>query len=141
MKNEIDYFNGLTNEVLNQRFIKQLYAKTEFIQYNDPDDFFDPEQEYGKHITQCIANESAFLRETITKAAAKNGISLTDEQIQAIFQKKRVELNIVVNPLVNEYIEKISVTYIDPVQSECAHKYLLGRWLCQIWKFLRSPIR
>ena len=54
MKQDIDYFNGMSTEDLLNRFMQKLYSRTEFIQYNDPDDFFDPEQEYGNHITHSV---------------------------------------------------------------------------------------
>jgi hypothetical protein len=38
---------------------------------------------------------------------------------------------------IEDYIEKISVTYIDPVP-ECSQKYLALQWLCRFWKFLKS---
>lgn len=93
MKQDIDYFKGMSTEDLHQRFLQKLYSKTEFIQYNDPADFFDPEQEYGNHITQCIAEERDFLRELIRSASAEAGIVLADEQVDEMVQHKREEIN------------------------------------------------
>ncbi|SHH17022.1 hypothetical protein [Flavobacterium johnsoniae] len=137
MKQDIDHFKGMSTEDLHQRFLQKLYSKTEFIQYNDPEDFFDPEQEYGNHITQCIAEERDFLRELIRSTSAEAGIILTEEQIEEIVQKKREEINQLTGTSIEDYIEKVSVTYIDTVR-ECEQKFLLQRWLCRFWKFIKS---
>lgn len=137
MKQDIDYFKGMSTEDLHQRFMQKLYSKTEFIQYNDPDDFFDPEQEYGNHITQCIADERDFLRQLISTASSETGTDLTDEQIEEMVQEKREEINQLTGSAIEDYIEKVSVTYIDPV-AECNQKYLFIRWLCKFWKFIKS---
>lgn len=137
MKQDIDYFNGMSTEDLLNRFMQKLYSKTEFIQYNDPDDFFDPEQEYGNHITQCIAEERDFIRELIRSTSAEAGTILTEERIEEMVQQKREEINKMTGSSIEDYIEKISVTYIDPV-SECNQKYLVIRWLCRLWKFIKS---
>lgn len=136
MKQDIDYFNGMSNEDLHQRFMQKLYSKTEFIQYNDPDDFFDPEQEYGNHITQCIAEERNFLRELIRTSSAESGIVLADERVEELVQEKREEINQLTGLSIEDYIEKVSVTYMDPVR-ECEQKFLLQRCLCKFWKFLK----
>ncbi|MBK0368649.1 MULTISPECIES: hypothetical protein [Flavobacterium] len=136
MKQDIDYFNGMSTEDLLNRFMEKLYSKTEFIQYNDPDDFFDPEQEYGNHITQCIAEERDFIRELIRSTSAKAGVILTEERIEEMVQQKREEINKRTGSAIEDYIEKVSVTYIDPVR-ECEQKFLLQRWLCRFWKFLK----
>jgi hypothetical protein len=139
MKQYFDYFNGMSAEDLLNRFMQKLYSKTEFIQYNDPDDFFDPEQEYGNHITQCIAEERDFIRELILSASAEAGTILTDEQIEEMVQQKREEINKHkrTGSAIEDYIEKVSVIYIDPV-SECSQKYLVMRWSCRFWKFIKS---
>jgi hypothetical protein len=137
MKQDFDYFNGMCTEDLHQRFMDKLYSKTEFIQYNDPDDFFDPEQEYGNHITQCIAEERDFIRELIRSTSAEAGTILTEERIEEMVQQKREEINKMTGSAIEDYIEKISVTYIDPVP-ECSQKYLALQWLCRFWKFLKS---
>ncbi|PIF71290.1 hypothetical protein CLU99_2055 [Flavobacterium sp. 2] len=137
MKQDIDYFNGMSTEDLLNRFMQKLYSKTEFIQYNDPDDFFDPEQEYGNYITQCIAKERDFIRELIRSTSAEAGTILTEELIEEMVQQKREDINKLTGSAIEDYIEKISVTYIDPV-SECNQKYLVIRWLCRLWKFIKS---
>ncbi|WP_433836277.1 hypothetical protein [Flavobacterium anhuiense] len=137
MKQDIDYFNGMSTEDLHKRFMQKLYSKTEFIQYNDPDDFFDPEQEYGNHITKCIAEERNFIRELIRTASVEAGTLLTEEQIEEMMQKKREEINQLTGSAIEDYIEKVSVTYIDPVP-QCNQRYLLQRWLCRFWKFIKS---
>lgn len=137
MKQDIDYFNGMSTEDLHQRFMQKLYSKTEFIQYNDPDDFFDPEQEYGNHITQCIAEERNFIRELIRTASSEAGTFLPDEQIEEMVQQKREEVNQLTGSAIEDYIEKISITYINPVE-HCSQKYLILRWLCRFWKFIKS---
>lgn len=137
MKQDIDYFNGMSTEDLHWRFMQKLYSKTEFIQYNDPDDFIDPEQEYGDHITQCIAEERDFIRQLICGVAIERGIVLTDEQIEEMVQKKREEINQLTGSAIEDYIEKVSVTYIDPLP-ECGQKYLLLQWLCRSCKYLKS---
>lgn len=140
MKQDIDYFNGMSTEDLLNRFMQKLYSKTEFIQYNDPDDFFDPEQEYGNHITQCIAEERDFIRELIRNTSAEAGILLTEERIEEMVQQKREEINKMTGSAIEEYIEKISVNYIDPVP-ECSQKYLFIRWFCRISQFIKSLFR
>jgi len=137
MKQDIDYFNGMSNEDLHQRFMQKLYSKTEFIQYNDPDDFFDPEQEYGNHITQCIAEERDFIRELIRSTSAKAGVILTEERIEEMVQQKREEINTRTGSAIEDYIEKVSVTYIDRV-TECKQKYFFRRWWCRFRKFIKS---
>ncbi|MFG4003421.1 hypothetical protein [Flavobacterium aquidurense] len=136
MKQDIDYFNGMSTQDLLNRFMQKLYSKTEFIQYNDPDDFFDPEQEYGNHITQCIAEERDFIRELIRSTSAEAGTILTEERIEEMVQQKREEINKMTGSAIEDYIEKISVTYIDPVP-ECGQRSLLQRWMCISWKFLK----
>lgn len=137
MKQDIDYFKGMSTEDLQQRYLQKLYSKTEFIQYNDPDDFFDPEQEYGNHITQCIDEERDFLRELIRTASAEVGIVLTNERIEELVQQKREEINQLAGSSIEDYIEKVSVTYIDPV-SKCDQRFLFLRWLCRFSKFIKS---
>ncbi|UUW08667.1 hypothetical protein NLG42_21500 [Flavobacterium plurextorum] len=137
MKQDIDYFKGMTTKDLHNRFMQKLYSKKEFIQYNEPDDFFDPEQEYGKHITKCIAEEKEFIREQIRSTSAAAGISLSNEQIEEMVLQKRKEINLLTGSAIEDYIEKVSVTYIDPVQ-ECSQPYFVQRWLCKFCKFLKS---
>ncbi|WP_146194589.1 hypothetical protein [Flavobacterium crocinum] len=127
----------MSTEDLHQRFMQKLYSKTEFIQYNDPDDFFDPEQEYGNHITRCIAEERNFIRELIRTASSEAGALLTDKQIEEMVQKKREEINKLTGSAIEDYIEKVSVTYIDPVP-ECGQRSILYRWFCRIWKYIKS---
>jgi len=136
MKQDIDYFNGMSTEDLLNRFMQKLYSKTEFIQYNDPNDFFDPELEYGNYITQCIAEERDFIRELIRSTSAEAGTILTEERIEEMVQQKREEINKMTGSAIEDYIEKISVAYIDPVR-ECEQKFLLQRWPCRFWKFLK----
>lgn len=140
MKQDIDYFNGMSTEDLLNRFMQKLYSKTDFIQYNDPDDFFDPEQEYGNHITQCIAEERDFIRELIRSTSAEAGTILTEERIEEMVQQKREEINKMTGSAIEDYIEKISVTYIDPVP-ECSQKYFVLRWFCRISQFIKSLFR
>lgn len=137
MKQDIDYFKGMSTEDLHQKFMQKLYSKTEFIQYNDPDDFFDPEQEYGDHITQCIAEERDFIRQLIRSASAEAGTVLTDEQVEAILLQKREEINQLTGSAIEDYIEKVSVIYIDPV-SKCDQRFLFQRWLCRLSKYIKS---
>lgn len=137
MKQDIDYFNGMSTEDLLNRFMQKLYSKTEFIQYNDPDDFFDPEQEYGNHITQCIAEERDFIRQLIRSASAEAGTVLTDEQVEEMLQQKREEINQLTGSAIEDYIEKVSITYIDPVL-ECSQKFILLRLVCRLWHFIKS---
>ncbi|KAF2334595.1 hypothetical protein [Flavobacterium nitrogenifigens] len=140
MQHDIDYFKGVSNQEINERFKKELYSKTEFVQYNDPDDFFDPEQEYGDHITRCIESENQFIKEIISSSAAQNGVILSGEEIETISRTKREQIYSEAGTLIDDYIEQVSVTYIDPV-GECDHKYLMQRWLCKGVKYLRSLIR
>ncbi|WP_431244469.1 hypothetical protein ACQ9BO_09200 [Flavobacterium sp. P21] len=137
MKQDIDYFNGMSTEDLHQRFLQKLYSKTEFIQYNDPDDFFDPEQEYGNHITQCIAEERDFLRELIRDASGEAGIVLANERVEEMVRQKIEEINHLIGTAIEDYIEKVSVTYIDPVP-ECGQTSILYRWFCRLLKFIKS---
>jgi hypothetical protein len=139
MKQDIDYFNGMSTEELLNRFMQKLYSKTEFIQYNDPDDFFDPEQEYGNHITQCIAEERNFIRELIRTSSSEAGTVLTDEQLEKMVQQKREEINQLTGSAIEDYIEKVSVTYIDPVP-ECGQRFILYRRFCRLWKFIQSVL-
>ena len=137
MKQDIDYFNGMSTEDLHETFMQKLYAKTEFIQFNYSDDFFDPEQEYGNHITQCIAEERNFIRELIRTASSEAGIVLTNDRVEEMVQQKREEINQLTGSAIEDYIEKVSVTYIEP-EPECGQKYLVIRWLCGFWKFIKS---
>jgi len=137
MKQDIDYFNGMSTEDLLNRFMEKLYSKTEFIQYNDPDDFFDPEQEYGNHITQCIAEERNFIRELIRTASEEARTVLTEKQIEEMVQQKREEINQLTGSAIEDYIEKVSVTYIEP-EPECDQQFTLFRWFCRLWKYIRS---
>lgn len=127
----------MSSEDLHQRFLQKLYSKTEFIQYNDPDDFFDPEQEYGNHITQCIAEERNFIRELIRTSSVETGTILTEKQIEEMVQQKRDEINQLLGSAIEDYIEKVSVTYIDPAP-ECKQKYMLTRSFYRLWKFIKS---
>lgn len=137
MKQDIDYFNGMSTEDLLNRFMQKLYSKTEFIQYNDPDDFFDPEQEYGNHITQCIAEERNFIRELIRSTSAKAGVILTEERIEEMVQQKREEINKRTGSAIEDYIEKVSVIYIDPAPL-CRQRFIIQRWLCSFLNILKS---
>ncbi|MFD1604774.1 hypothetical protein ACFSJW_15295 [Flavobacterium artemisiae] len=137
MKQGIDFFNGMSTEDLHERFMQKLYSKTEFIQYNDPDDFFDPEQEYGNHITQCISEERDFIRQLIRKSLAEAGIKLTDDQVEEMVKQKREEINLLTGSAIEDYIEKVSVTYIDPI-CEFKQKFLLRRLVSRFWKFIKS---
>lgn len=137
MKQDIDYFNGMSTEDLLNRFMQKLYSKTEFIQYNDPDDFFDPEQEYGNHITQCIAEKRDFIRELIRSTSAKAGTILTEEQIEKMVQQKREQINKLTGSAIEDYIEKASVTYIDPI-CEFKQKFILQRLVSRFWRFIKS---
>ncbi|MBE8723429.1 hypothetical protein [Flavobacterium hungaricum] len=137
MKQDIDYFNGMSTEDLLNRFMQKLYSKTEFIQYNDPDDFFDPEQEYGNYITQCIAEERDFIRELIRSRSAEAGTILTEERIEEMVQQKREEINKLTGSAIEDYIKKISVTYIDPAPL-CRQRFIIQRWLCSFLNILKS---
>lgn len=139
MKQDIDYFNGMSTEDLLNRFMQKLYSKTDFIQYNDPDDFFDPEQEYGNHITQCIAEERDFIRELIRSTSAEAGTILTEERIEEMVQQKREEINKLTGSAIEDYIEEISVTYIDPLP-EFGQNFFLKRYFYRFWKFIKSKL-
>jgi len=139
MKQDIDYFKGMSTKDLHQRFLQKLYSKTEFIQYNDPDDFFDPEQEYGNHITQCIAEERDFIRELIRSSSAEAGIVMADERVEELVQQKSEEINQLTGSSIEDYIEKVSVTYIDPFP-KCDQRFLFHRWLCRFSKFIKFLI-
>ena len=117
--------------------MQKLYSKTEFIQYNDPDDFFDPEQEDGNHITQCIAEERNFIRELIRTASEEAGTVLTEKQIEEMVQQKREEINQLKGSSIEDYIEKVSVKYIEP-EPECDQRFIFYRWFCRLWKYIRS---
>jgi hypothetical protein len=103
----MDNYNGKTNEDFIKYFLDQLYSKTEFIQYDDPDDLFDPEQEYGPH----IVNSQEKLYEYITKEIKDTGNNLNDEEIRQLMIAKREEIFKVLMPKIEEYISIINVDY------------------------------
>lgn len=134
----MDLFQHVSIEDFNRRFLTELNAVTEFTQYNDPNDFFDPEQQYGEHIMRCQESELDFIRSTMKASLAARGVSLTQEEFTAIFQSKREEIIRSRPDEIDQYIERIAVTYIDAEVSECGQKYLFHRMLCRIGKFFRS---
>lgn len=134
----MDLFQHVSIEDFNRRFLTELNAVTEFTQYNDPNDFFDPEQQYGEHIMRCQESELDFIRSTMKASLAARGVSLTQEEFTAIFQSKREEIIRSRPDEIDQYIERIAVTYIDAEVNECGQKYLFHRMLCRIGKFFRS---
>jgi len=137
----MDLFKNVSIEDFNTRFLIELNAVTEFTQYNDPNDFFDPEQQYGEHIMRCQESELDFIRRTMKANLAAHGITLTQEEFTAIFQSKREEIISSRPSEIDHYIERIVVTYIDTAANECAQKYLFHRILCHIGKFFRSSLK
>ncbi|MGE6355985.1 hypothetical protein ACQKCJ_19120 [Flavobacterium sp. NPDC079362] len=134
----MDLFKEVSIEDFNTRFFNELNAVQEFVQYNDPDDFFDPEKEYGDHIMRCQKSELDFIRSTMKANMASRGITLTSEEFTAIFQSKREEIIRSRPDGIEKYIQGITVNYIDPEVNECRHKYLPLCWLCRFWKYLQS---
>lgn len=134
----MDLFQHVSIEDFNRRFLTELNAVTEFTQYNDPHDFFDPEQQYGEHIMRCQESELDFIRSTMDACLAAHGITLTPERYREIFQSKREEIIRSRPDEIDRYIERIAVTYIDSEINECGQKYLFHRMLCRIGKFFRS---
>ncbi|MTD67712.1 hypothetical protein [Flavobacterium sp. LC2016-13] len=134
----MDLFKNVSVEDFNSRFFIELNAVTEFVQYNSPSDFFDPEQEYGVHIMRCQKNELNFIRSTMKANMYAHGITLTQEEFTAIFQSKREEIIRSRPSGIDQYIERINVTYIDPPASECRQKYVMHLWFCKLWKLLKS---
>lgn len=103
----MDNYNGKTTEDFIKYFLDELYSKTEFIQYDEPDDLFDPEQEYGPHITRTQEK----LYEYITKAIKDSGNNFNDEEINQLMISKREEIFKVLMQKIEEYISVIKVDY------------------------------
>ena len=103
----MNYFNEKTNDYFVKFFIDELYSVTEFVQHSDPNEEFDPEQEYGQHIIEC--QENLFLE--IVAAINASSDNLHNDEIINIAEAKRKELWPVLNTKINEYIDKIKVDY------------------------------
>lgn len=136
----MDFFKNVTIEDFNTRFLTELNAVTEFVQHNDPDEFFDPEQEYGDHIMRCQENELDFIRNTMKANMAAYGITISEEDFTEIFQSKREEIIRSRPNVIDHYIERITVTYVDQEQREHKQSFLLYRYLYQFWKGIKSII-
>jgi len=103
----MENFNGKTNEDFIKYFTDELYSKTEFIQFDDPDDYFDPEQEYGKHIIESNHKLLLFIKSSMSWS--DNAIDI--EEKQKIFEEKKTELFEILDPEIELYITKINVDY------------------------------
>lgn len=103
----MNYFKEITNDDFIKFFIDELYTKTEFIQENDPNDFFDPEQEYGKHIEESQEKLYAFILKTIEDS----GKILNSIEATNALNEKWKELIKILNPKIDEYIKKVKVDY------------------------------
>lgn len=103
----MNYFNNVTNEVFIKFFVDELYSKTEFIQYSDSAEEFDPEQEYGKHITDSQEKLLTFILDSI-KASGK---IITPNQATQLFDGKKKELFSILLPEIDNYISKVKVDY------------------------------
>ncbi|OIV40600.1 hypothetical protein [Flavobacterium johnsoniae] len=136
----MDFFKNVTIEDFNTRFLIELNSVTEFTQYNDPNDFFEPEQEYGNHIMRCQENELNFIRNTIKANLTAHRITITAEEFKQIVQSKREQIIASRPRAIDQFIERITVTYIDPEQSEREHKFFLHRYLHKFWKSMQSII-
>lgn len=136
----MDFFKNVTIEDFNTRFLIELNSVTKFTQYNDPNDFFEPEQEYGNHIMRCQENELNFIRNTIKANLTAHRITITAEEFKQIVQSKREQIIASRPRAIDQFIERITVTYIDPEQSEREHKFFLHRYLHKFWKSMQSII-
>ena len=103
----MDNYNGKTTEDFVKYFLDELYSKTEFIQYDNPDEAFDPEQEYGPHIVRSQEK----LYEYITAVIKDSGNNISDEEIKHLMIAKREEIFKDLMPKIEEYISKINVDY------------------------------
>lgn len=103
----MNYFNDVTNEMFIEYFIKELYSKTEFVQYDDPDELFDLEQVYGKHIQESQDKMLDYILES-TNIPKEN---FTPEIVHAYIEKRK-ELFPIIIPKIEEYIRSIKVDYI-----------------------------
>lgn len=137
----MDFFKNVSVEDFNRRFLIELNAVTEFRQISDPDDFFDPEQQYGEHIMRCQESELNFIRSTMKANIDAHGLILTQDEFTAIFQSKREEIIRSRPDSIDRYIDRIVVTYVDSAVGECEHKYLFHRILSRIAKFFRSLLK
>ncbi|MCC9016942.1 hypothetical protein [Flavobacterium lipolyticum] len=103
----MDFFNGMTNNAFTKYFLEELYSKTKFVQHDDSDEFFDPEQEYGKHIQETQAKLNALIRHSINQSGNAAG----EEEETKLFNEKRTELFKTLLPEIDNYIDKIEVDY------------------------------
>lgn len=106
-KFDTSYFSGKINEDFIKYFLDELYVKIKFTQYDDPDDFFDPEQEYGMHITETQDKLSLLIKTSISRS----GKNLNSEEEQIILNHKKEELFTTLLPLIDIYIKKVEVDY------------------------------
>ena len=97
----------MNNEHLVQFFITELYTKTDFVQIQDPEEEFEPDLEYGKHILET--KEKLF--NEIKNGIQSNGYNFSPEQELAFFEEKKKELFTLILPEIDIYISKISVEY------------------------------
>lgn len=102
----MDYFNGLTNEDFVKFFIEELYSKTEFIQYSDPEEEFDHEQEYGKHIMQSQDKLFDFIGKSIEESG-----NISEHEKAKLYIEKKKELIQIILPKIDEYITTVNVDY------------------------------
>ncbi|WP_026730188.1 hypothetical protein [Flavobacterium denitrificans] len=103
----MDYFNTTTDEDFIKYFLDELYSKTEFVQEEDPDDFFDPEAEYGKHITETQEKLYVYIKREMSLSKS----NLSDPKKTELFNLKREKLFETLNPQIDIYITKIKVDY------------------------------
>lgn len=100
----MNYFNGLTVQDFEKYFIDELETKLHFVQYDDPDDFFDPEQEYGKHITESLQKLKSYIKEQIKASGIED-----ETKIKLLSEELDSQLNI--DSKIDDYISRVTVDY------------------------------
>lgn len=103
----MDNYSGKTTEDFIKYFLDELYSKTEFIQYDNPEEEFDPEQEYGSHIVRSQEKLYGY----ITTAINNSGNTFSEEEIKELMIAKRQEIFKDLMPKIEDYILKINVDY------------------------------
>ncbi|MEN2415524.1 hypothetical protein [Flavobacterium mesophilum] len=130
----INNFDGTTNEEFVQIFKEALYCRMELTNYTYPHELFDEDYAFGEHLDKCYnilyhkINELAGADFT-TKWAERLAIAeqeeneakieeikkehFSNEDRQAVFDKKKEEISPMLNELVDKYYQEVKITYID----------------------------
>lgn len=104
----MDYFNGLKNEDFKNYFLKDLNSLDELTQYVYPNESIEENEIIDDHIIRC----QNILETYILKLLAGND-DLTNDQINKLFDQKRIELIPFLLPDIEIYFNKVKVKIID----------------------------